>query len=216
MKQNGCVIFFSFSIIHGWPDSAQNRLYVILEKSLLQKWEICTDSTSSFWNGPWFPLHTARNQSSHADAAFVSFAASDLNHLLETFHLQLTLHSATPDVMPQHLLRWWDLPLWLSFTSWWTAPRLVWCVLSKRTVDRLRNRIQGTQPMEHSILLLTKQHESPDQPCTRRNKSRKLWLGLSKGFSREKTTPQVWPSQSGWQASQGSQLPNSFFLVPPT
>lgn len=33
--------------------------------------------------------------------------------------------------------------------------------------------------------------ESPDQPCTRRSKSRKPWLGLSKGFSVEKTTPQV-------------------------
>lgn len=141
MRQNLGVIFFSFSIIHEWPDSARNRLYVIMEKLLLQKWEICTDSTSSFWNGPCFPLHTAGNQSSHADAAFVSFAASDLNLLLETFHLQLSLPSAALDVMPQHLLHWWDLPLWLSFRSWWTAMWLVWWVVNTRTVDRLRNRI---------------------------------------------------------------------------
>lgn len=216
MRQTLGVIFFSFSIIHGWPDSAQNRLYVIMEKLLLQKWEICTDSTSSFWNGPCFPLHTARNQSRHTDAAFMSFAASDLNLFLETFHLQLSLHSVALDVMSQHLLRWWDLPLRLSFRSWWTARGLFdECLIKGLLID------VETESREHNqrstvYCFWPSSTESPEQPCTR--KSRKLWLGLSKGFSMEKTThpTSLWPSQSGWQATQGTQLPNPFFIVPPT
>lgn len=38
----------------------------------------------------------------------------DRNHLLEAFHLQLSLHSATLGAMPQHLHRWWDLPFWFE------------------------------------------------------------------------------------------------------
>lgn len=53
--------------------------------------------------------HTQQEiQSSHADVAFTSFAASGLIHLLEGFHTQLSLHSATLDCMIQHLLRWED------------------------------------------------------------------------------------------------------------